>query len=145
MTGLIDMEESDIAFFFFLDEKRGEKVRNSNSRLPSFWTHTIINLGPKRADRLHHRHHPWATIDCNVFPFQFFINVLAPSSQPHCGHLALHQQPHLQTRLMLSVHNTFIRGRKAEINRTSPRRAERVLSAKVTLSSTTKACNSIYI
>lgn len=96
---------------FLRAENRRKKVINSDSRLPSFFSkRALINLGPKSADRLQRRRRPRAAIDCGVFPFQFVINALAPSSPPAPRTWRSPSRPP-ETRRALSVHNTFIRGR----------------------------------
>lgn len=67
----------------FLKVEREGKLWSSTQGSHLFCPLALINLGPKRVDWLHRRHHPRASIDCAVFPFRFVKNALAPLSQPH--------------------------------------------------------------
>lgn len=128
MRGLIDMQESDIAFFFRV-KSEGRKLepptRGSHlfERTPSSIsgqrepTDSTVDITPEppltamfspfNLSKMYSLHHPNCPVDITLS-----IN-----------------RSYLQTRHTLSVHNTFIRGREAQINTSSPQRAECVLSA----------------
>lgn len=80
-----------ILHFFSLWKQRKESYK-LQLEAPIFWSARPHQSWVKESRPTPPRHHPRATTDCNVFPFQFVKNVLAPSSQLPCGHHSLHQQ-----------------------------------------------------